>query len=202
MSNYATDAHNKTAVAEIKGDALAGEKKAQVCLACHGVNGNSMNPEWPSLAGQHHDYLVKQLKIWRAGDRQDPLMSAQAVHLSDKDIEDLSAYFSQQTIKAGKADPEQLALGKKIYRAGNAASGVSACTACHGPTGRGNPAANMPAIGGQMSNYVARQLRAYAAGERGHDSEAAMMNSIARKMTTAEIDAVANYVQGLQARPE
>lgn len=197
-----TDQSDQLADVSKKGDAAAGEKKAQVCVACHGINGNSMNPEWPSLAGQHYGYLVKQLEAWRAGERQNALMSAQAINLSDTDIADLSAYFSQQIIKAGKSNPENLDLGERLYRAGNLTSGVSACAACHGPAGRGNPGANMPAIGGQKAKYVASQLRAYAAGERGKDAQAAMMNSVARKMTAAEIDAVSNYVQGLQPREQ
>lgn len=179
------------------GDAAAGQAKAAACAACHGPDGNSFNPEWPKLAGQHPDYIVKQLKDFKAGARQNALMSPMAAPLSDQDMLDLAAYFSSQTAQLGEADPNLVAAGEKLYRGGNPASGVSACTACHSPTGAGNPAAKFPRVSGQHGTYVAKQLQDFKAGGRANDA-GQMMRNIASKMTDDEMKAVASYIQGLR----
>jgi len=171
---------------------------AGVCAACHGGDGNSVNPVWPKLAGQHTDYLVSQLHAFRNGQRQDPLMSAQAADLSDEDIQAYAEFFSARPLAVGAApdDAELVAQGERLYRGGNATTGVTACIACHGPNGRGNPAAGFAAIGGQHGDYVAKALRDYAAGARTTDPES-MMRNVAGLLTDREIQAVAAYVQGL-----
>lgn len=179
------------------GDAAAGQAKAAACAACHGPDGNSFNPEWPKLAGQHPDYIVKQLKDFKAGVRQNPLMSPMAAPLSDQDILDLAAFFSSQKTQLGEADPNLVAAGEKLYRGGNVASGVSACAACHSPTGTGNPAAMFPRVSGQYAAYVAKQLQDFKTGARTNDA-GQMMRNIAAKMTDEEIQAVASYMQGLR----
>lgn len=179
------------------GDAAAGQAKAAACAACHGPDGNSFNPEWPKLAGQHPDYIVKQLKDFKAGVRQNPLMSPMAAPLSDQDILDLAAFFSSQKTQLGEADPNLVAAGEKLYRGGNVASGVSACAACHSPTGTGNPAAMFPRVSGQYAAYVAKQLQDFKTGARTNDA-GQMMRNIAAKMTNEEIQAVASYMQGLR----
>lgn len=179
------------------GDAEAGKTKSAVCLACHGPDGNSPNPIWPKLAGQHPTYIIKQLTDLKAGDRKDPLMSPMAAPLSEQDIQDLAAYFSSQTQSTGTAAADQVELGEKIYRAGNTASGVAACMACHGPTGIGNPAANFPRVSGQHAQYVEKALKDFRSGTRANDAQK-MMQGVAAKMTDAEIAAVAQYVQGLR----
>lgn len=179
------------------GDAAAGQAKAAACAACHGPDGNSFNPEWPKLAGQHPDYIVKQLKDFKAGVRQNPLMSPMAAPLSDQDILDLAAFFSSQKTQLGEADPNLVAAGEKLYRGGNVASGVSACAACHSPTGTGNPAAMFPRVSGQYAAYVAKQLQDFKTGARTNDA-GQMMRNIASKMTDEEIQAVASYMQGLR----
>jgi cytochrome c553 len=180
------------------GSAEAGKGKSATCMACHGADGNSVNPEWPNLAGQHAGYIVKQIKHFKAGDRQNALMTPMAAILSDQDAEDLAAYYSTQALRpTGETEPSKLKLGERVFRAGSPANGVPACASCHGPTGRGNPPAGYAAISGQHGTYVAAQLRAYKAGTRATDPNQ-MMRDVARKLSEEEIDAVASYVQGLR----
>lgn len=178
------------------GDIEAGKTKAAVCGACHGADGNSANADWPKLAGQSAKYLVSQLKAFKKGDRKDPVMAGQVANLSDQDMEDLGAYYASLKVSVGAANPELVETGKKLYNGGNAATGVSACTACHLPTGAGIPTSGYPAIGGQHAAYTAKQLKAFRSGERAKGA-AAIMAAIAKGMTDKEIEAVASYVQGL-----
>lgn len=87
------------AAPSLAGDAAAGKAKAVVCSACHGVDGNSVNPLWPKLAGQHAAYMTKQMKAFRSGERKDPVMAPMAMPLSDADIEDISAFYASQKQK-------------------------------------------------------------------------------------------------------
>lgn len=179
------------------GFATQGQGKATVCGACHGADGNSINPEWPSLAGQDGDYIAAQLRAFKDGQRENILMSSQAIGLTEQDMMDLGAYYASQTMKPKTAEPALVASGERLYRGGNIKTGVTACIACHGPTGRGNPPADFPAIGGQHAAYTAAQLEQYASGERDTDRNQ-MMRSIASLLTENEIEAVASYIQGLQ----
>ena len=181
------------------GDPSAGKAAAAACAACHGADGNSSNPEWPKIAGQHPDYLAKQLADFKAGaDRNNALMAGQVAGMDQKTMQDLAAYFAQQDMKIGSANEELVNQGEKIYRAGNPTSGVAACISCHGPGGQGNPAANFPRLGGQHATYTANQLGAFRTGERSNDY-GAMMRNIAAKMTDQEIKAVSAYIEGLHA---
>jgi cytochrome c553 len=177
-------------------DATAGKAKSAACAGCHGMDGNSMNPVWPKLAGQHANYLAKQLAEFKSGARVDATMAGMAAPLSETDMADLAAYFSSQKGSVGSADETKVELGQGIYRAGNAASGVPACAACHGPTGAGNAQAKFPSLGGQHAAYVVKALKDFRSGARANDA-GQMMRNIAAKMTDAEIEAVAAYVQGL-----
>ncbi len=179
------------------GSKEAGQAKAATCSACHGMDGTSMGPEWPNLAGQHETYIVKQLQAFHAGQRQNPLMSPMAAILSDQDMADVAAYFSSQPIRGGETDPSKAKLGLHVYRSGNVEAKVMACAGCHGPTGRGNAPAAYPSIQGQKAAYVALQLRAFKAGTRTTDPNQ-MMRNIAAGLSDEEIDAVASYVQGLR----
>lgn len=179
------------------GSKEAGQAKAATCSACHGMDGNSVNPEWPNLAGQHPTYIATQLKAFKAGDRQNPLMSPMAMILSDEDMADLAAYFSSQAARGGETDPSKLKSGQRVYRSGKPDSQVMACAGCHGPAGRGNAPAAYPSIQGQHATYVAAQLRAYKSGARGTDPNQ-MMRNVAAALSEDEIDAVASYVQGLR----
>lgn len=182
-----------------QGSAEAGQTKATPCVACHGVNGNSVNPVWPSLAGQHQQYIVKQLKAFKNDERVDPLMTPMAKTLTDADMEDLGAYFAAQSPTGLEAEPSKVAEGQRLYRSGEPVNGIAACTACHGPTGAGNPAAKYPAVRAQHSAYVVAQLKAYRSGTRKTDQpQNQMMRNIAAKLSDTQIEAVAAYVQGLR----
>lgn len=183
------------------GDADKGQALSATCVACHGTDGNSANPIWPSLAGQHEAYLVRQIKLFRSGARENALMAPMVSNLSDQDVEDLAAYFSSQTLQMKAADPALVELGKKIYQAGDKDRNIPACMSCHGPTGQGNPLSGYPVLANQHAAYTAIQLRAYKAGrvlENKDDINGQVMAGVAKYMTEDEIDAVSSYIQGLQ----
>ena len=179
------------------GSVEAGQAKSATCMACHGMDGNSLSPEWPNLASQHTVYIERQLRAFKAGERKNDLMSPMAMILTEEDMADLAAYFSSQQVRGGEADPAKVALGQRVYRSGNVARGVMACAGCHGPTGLGNPLAGYALIQGQHSVYVANQLRAYKAGTRTTDQNQ-MMRNMAAQLSDEEIEAVASFVQGLR----
>lgn len=184
--------------AAAQGDPAAGETKSVVCAACHGPDGNSFNPEWPTIAGQNESYIIKQLNDFRDGVRNDPLMSAQAAALSDEDILDLAAFFSSRTKNpSGVADAAVVERGEAIWRGGNLNTGVTACAACHGPGGGGNEPAGFPALTGQHAAYAAKQMRGFRSSSRSNDLNG-MMGMVAERMTDAEIEAVAQFIQGLR----
>ena len=179
------------------GNAEAGKAKATNCAGCHGVNGNSTNPAWPKLAGQHASYIAKQLADFKAGKmRSDPLMGGQVAGLSSQDMKDLGAYFAKQTGSQGGASKKLVASGEKLYRGGNKKKGVAACIACHGPTGAGNPGAKFPKLSGQHAAYVEKAMKDFRSGKRTNDTNK-MMQIIAEKMNDKEIKAVASYISGL-----
>lgn len=189
----------------IDGTVQAGATKATMCFACHGPNGNSVSPVFPRLAGQNAVYIVEQLHLFRAGVRQNPMMSAMAAGLSDQDIDNLAVYFAAQTPTGLEADPTLWKAGRALYLDGDRKADVPACVACHGPTGQGNPAAGYPALRAQQSAYVVTQLQNYASGTRysGPNATTAtpnstMMFTIAKRLTPAQMQAVASYVQGLR----
>ncbi len=180
------------------GNPEAGQQKAAPCAACHGLDGNSTNGQWPRLAGQHPEYIVSQLKALKEGKRQNPLMSPMAMALSNEDMADLAAYFSKQRPQIGGANPALAEPGAKLYRGGNKVSGVAACMACHGPNGAGNGPANYPRLSGQHAEYVKLQLEAYRREERGSSSPTGqIMQSISKRLSNQEIEAVASYIDGL-----
>jgi cytochrome c553 len=179
------------------GDAAQGAQKAAVCGACHGMTGNSVNPEWPSLAGQPEAYVVAQLKAFKEGRRTNALMTPMAVALSEKDMQDLGAHFAQQTPTGLEADPSNWKTGEKLYRGGDPTRDIPACIACHGPQGRGNGPAGYPALRGQHGVYAYAQLKAFKNGARssaGND----IMVSVTDRMTDEEMRALASYLQGLR----
>jgi cytochrome c553 len=185
-----------TATAAPFGNIKAGQAKSSTCAACHGADGNSVNPQWPKLAGQHPRYIYEQLQDFKQKARVNAIMNAQAADLSKQDMRDLAAYFSVQRTSPGSAGAHKPWLGERIYRGGVAARGVPACMACHGPAGAGNAAAAFPKLSYQHAEYVADQLRAYRSGERANDP-AAMMRTIASPLSDKEIEAVARYIAGL-----
>lgn len=178
------------------GDPGKGKTLSITCAACHSADGNSINPVWPKLAGQHAEYLVKQIQDFKEGKRVNAQMAPMVASLSEEDIADIAAYFASQKIKPGAAKPELIEAGQQIYRAGDSQTGIPACMACHGPAGTGNPAALYPAIAGQHAAYTAIQLKAFKSEERNNDANK-VMRSIAGSMTNAQIEAVSEYIQGL-----
>lgn len=184
--------------ANAQGDASAGAGKVAICATCHGAGGNSQIPQNPILAGQNASYIIKQLQDYQSGARQNPIMAPMAANLSEQDIEDIAAYYSsqQRQLPGAQADAESLALAEKLYRAGNSDISAAACTACHSPTGSGNAPAGFPAIGGQHSAYTLAQLQAFRAGERSNDLNG-MMRTVLERLTDAELEALANYLAGL-----
>lgn len=166
-----------------------------VCAACHGADGNSVVTANPRLAGQHPEYLVKQLTNFKAGARKNPVMEPMAATLSADDVVQLAAYFGSQKPKNGNAKENGPgSAGEKIYKGGIAAMGVPACAACHGPNGAGIPV-QFPRLAGQHSEYMINQLKAFRSGERANGP---MMRAIAAKMSDQDIAAVADYIQGLR----
>jgi cytochrome c553 len=171
------------------------------CASCHGPGGNSAGAANPKLAGQHYDYIVKNLHDFKSKDgkerpaRVSPVMNAQAQPLTDDEIRNLAAYLSSQSIKPAFAkNKDTVELGQKIYRAGIAAKNVPACAACHSPNGAGIPG-QYARIGGQYPEYTQLQLEHFRSGERGNNPT---MNTIAARLSDKEIQAVADYIAGLR----
>ena len=174
----------------------------QVCSGCHGPDGNSTQAANPSLAGQHAAYTLKQLMNFRprdgkAPERPSPVMGAIVAQVPADQLRGLAAYFEGQTPRSRAArDPQLVKLGQALYRGGNAARGIAACTACHGPSGAGVPA-QFPRLAGQQPEYTVAQLKAFRVGERSNDPNRAM-RSLAERLTDREIAAVAEYIAGLR----
>ncbi|HED32770.1 MAG TPA: cytochrome c4 [Gammaproteobacteria bacterium] len=176
-------------------DLAAGEATAAtICAGCHMPDGNSAVDMFPKLAGQHAQYLTKQLNDYKSGARTDDTMSGMAATLATAtDIANVAAFYASKKASVGTADASKVALGKAIYRGGNTTSGLPACMGCHGTEGSGNPTARFPALAGQHATYTIKQLNGFSTGSRANDSNK-MMRAVASKMTTAEIEAVANYI--------
>jgi len=170
----------------------------KVCAACHSADGNSVSPANPILAGQHADYIAKQLADFKGNkDRKNPVMLGMASALSPQDMKNLGAYFESQKPKSRAAkDPALVKLGQQIYRGGIMAKGVAACASCHGPNGAGVPA-QFPRVAGQYAEYSTAQLQSFRAGERANDPNS-MMRTIAVRLSDTEIKAVAEYIAGLR----
>lgn len=178
------------------GNPEAGKGKAAICAACHGPAGDAAVAEYPNLAGQHESYIASQLSNFKAGARENALMSPMAAPLSEDDVADLAAYYSTLPTKAGVAAEGDIALGENIYRGGITSAQIPACIGCHGPSGSGNPAANYPSLSGQNSAYIMSSLKEFRSGARTTDLNE-MMRVVAHRMSDAEIAAVGSYIQGL-----
>ena len=175
----------------------------QVCAACHGADGNSPTPVNPSLAGQGAEYITLQLSHFKSGLRANPVMLGMASTLTADEMKALGVYFSQQKPKGLAAKDAALArTGQKLYRGGDAATGLPACAACHGPAGAGIPK-QYPRLSGQHADYAYAQLKAFKAGERGADKDGKDVNgrimaAVAARMTDAQMKALADYTAGLR----
>ncbi len=184
------------------GDASAGSSLVATCAACHGAQGQSVNSDWPSLAGQSQRYLAEQLKYFQQGDRENALMLAVTPYLntlSDKQLLDIAAFYSSKPPSVGQAnaDEELLALGESLYRAGDLERGIPACTACHSINGAGNIQAGFPKVSGQQKGYLILTLKAYRGLERDAGDYALVMQSASQNLKDADIEALANYMHGL-----
>ena len=174
-----------------KGQALS----TQVCAACHTADGSRGSPANPILAGQHPEYLVKQLQEFKSGKRANAIMKGFASTLSDDDMKNVAAFYASKSAKPGfSKDKELVKLGEKIYRGGIADKAVPACAGCHSPNGAGIPA-QYPRVGGQHADYTEAQLVAFRSGARGNNAQ---MVTIAAKMSDREIKAVSDYIAGLR----
>jgi cytochrome c553 len=203
-----TEAHGPATA----GDAKAGATKAAACAACHGADGNAADPQYPKLAGQHERYLARQLALFKSGERNNPIMMGFAAPLSPQDMRDIGAHFATLKALPGTADDTPIAegpnqgrkfyqVGERLWRGGDAARGIPACMACHGPDGRGNPGPSYPALSGQHAGYTAQQLIAFRAGTvlGSGDNANAVMAGVAKYLTDEEIQALASYAQGLHS---
>jgi len=179
------------------GSVEAGATKAVTCGACHGANGNSANAEWPSLAGLGADYIAEQLKNFKDGKRANPVMMPMVANLSPDDFADLGAYFDSLTNTGLEADPSYWQAGEKLYRGGDQTRNIPACMACHGPTGAGNEPAKFPALRGQHSVYVIKQLNDYASGARATGPNG-VMQTIAKRLSPDDMRNLASYIQGIR----
>ena len=174
-----------------KGQAIS----TQVCAACHSADGSRGSPANPILAGQHPEYLLKQLQEYKSGKRNNPVMKGFASTLSDDDMKNVTAFYASKSAKPGFAkNKDSVKLGEKIYRGGIAEKAVPACAGCHSPNGAGIPA-QYPRIGGQHADYAEAQLIAFRSGARANSAQ---MTSIAARMSDGEIKALADYIAGLR----
>ena len=179
------------------GNAQAGATKAVVCHACHGATGNSTNPQWPSLAGIGADYIAEQLQNFKDGKRQNAIMMPNAMALTPADMADLGAYFDSLPNTGLEADPSYWKSGQALYRGGDATRNIPACMGCHGPTGAGNEPGRIPALRGQHSVYLIKQLQDYASGARGTGPNG-IMQMIAKRLSADDMRDVASYVKGMR----
>ncbi|PKG97917.1 cytochrome c [Paraglaciecola sp. MB-3u-78] len=186
-----------------QGNAENGKVKSVTCGACHGADGNSAIPMNPKLAGQHAQYLVKQLTEFKLASttggkegRNNAVMNGMSAALSEQDILDLAAYFSSQKATPGESSQDAVVQGNKLYVGGDLKRGITACIACHGPKGNGTSLSGFPDISGQHSDYIATQLKSFRSGERANSLNG-MMADIAKRLTDEDIQVISNYVAGL-----
>jgi len=200
------------------GDVKAGAAKAGTCAACHGLDGNPTDPQYPRLAGMPERYVANQLTMFKHGERTSGMaavMKPFADALSAQDMRDLGAYFATQKAGAGVADDTKIAtgpnvglkfyeVGERLFRQGDASRGIPACMACHGPAGGGNPGPAYPAIAGQQAAYAQRRLEEYRTGTTAEKDARNfnIMASVAKPLTDEEIRSLASYVQGLHQRTD
>jgi cytochrome c553 len=179
-------------------DIQVGKSKSAACAGCHGTDGNSISGTWPSLAGQHASYLVKQLKDYKSGARANATMQGMAgILATEADLQDVAAYFQSQKLKAVKFDDKLIVKGEGIFRGGITEIAVPACMACHGPDGAGNAPAAWPSLRGQQPDYIVSQLKKFRDGSRANDAGKTMRN-VAARMSDTEISAVAAYIAGIK----
>jgi cytochrome c553 len=190
----------ESAPAAKPGDATAGQAKAATCGACHGADGNSATAQYPKLAGQHEDYIARQVDLFKSNKRSNPVMMGFIASLSVQDMHDIGAYFASKSSLPGVADAKYVAQGEAYYRGGDGKDGVPACMACHGPDGRGNPGAGYPQLAGQYADYTSAKLKDFRDGKGfSDDDRAKIMTAVAKNLSDQDIAALASYIEGLHA---
>ncbi len=178
-------------------DPAKGQALSASCAACHGADGNSAIPLNPSLAQQHPAYIAKQLANFKSGARANAIMAGMAAALSPEDMAHIGAWFGSQKLRPAAArDTALVEKGRALYRGGDTSRGLPACSGCHSPNGAGIPA-QYPRLAGQHPDYTVAQLKAWRSGERANDN-AAMMRSVAAKLTDAEIAALAEFLAAVR----
>jgi len=198
------------------GDVKAGQTKAGTCAACHGLDGNPSDPQYPRLAGMPERYIANQLHLFKSGQRTTGMAAVMlpfASALSAQDMRDVGAYFATQKAGAGVADDTAIAtgpnagkkffeVGQQLFMSGDASRGIPACMACHGPAGAGNPGPAFPAVAGQQAAYAQRRLEEYRAGTTTQADPKLfnVMATVAKNLTDEEIGSLASYLQGLHVR--
>jgi cytochrome c553 len=182
------------------GDAAAGQAKAAICGACHGVDGNPPTSAYPKLAGQGEDYIARQIELMKTGKRVNAVMMGFIANLSVQDMHDIGAYFFSKASLPGVTDAKYVARGEALYRGGDAKIGAPACMACHGPDGRGNPGAAYPQLGGQYADYATAKLKQFRGGQGYSDDDRGhIMTVVAKGLSDDDIAALSSYVEGLHA---
>jgi cytochrome c553 len=180
-----------------KPDPAKGKTLSAACAACHGLEGNSAISLNPSLAQQHPAYIAKQLANFKSGARANAIMAGMAAALSPEDMAHIGAWYGSQKLRPAAArDRALVEKGRSLYRGGDASRGLPACAGCHSPNGAGIPA-QYPRLAGQHPDYTVAQLKAFRAGERANDN-AAIMRTVASKLTDAEMAALAEFLAGVR----
>ncbi|MDP2561030.1 cytochrome c [Psychrobium sp. 1_MG-2023] len=182
--------------ANAAGNAEAGKQKAGACVACHGADGNAPVAMYPKLAGQHADYIVKQLADFKSGARKDPIMMGMAMALSEQDMADIAAFYQSQQVTEGTTPENVVQVAKNLFLGGDMERNIAACIACHGPRGNGSGLAKFPKISSQNEAYTIAQLKKFRSGERANDPQG-MMGDTTKHLTDSEIEALAKYLVGL-----
>ncbi len=184
----------------LSGNPKAGASKAALCSACHGPDGNSTDAQYPKLAGQNESYIVTSLRAFKSGKRKNAIMAGFAGQLSNTDMHDIGAYYAQQNTSQGVADDALVKPGQTLYRAGDPGHAIPACMSCHGPDGAGNPGAGYPHLAGQHADYVQKTLKAWHDGDSwGTSTHQQIMPTIARRLSSKDIAALASYIEGLHS---
>ncbi len=164
------------------------------CFLCHGLEGESASPIYPRLAGQHWEYIAKQLGEFKSGKRKSDTMKPQAEDLTPAEMKALGAFFEAKKASARPVrDAELVAVGKYVFNRGNQFSGLPACASCHGAKGLGTP--QLPRLAGQHPRYTEDQLKQFNSRERNNDN--AVMHTVASKLSELERNAVAEYIATL-----
>lgn len=161
------------------------------CFLCHGAQGESTSEAFPRLAGQHAEYVAKQLAAFQSGQRKSSAMNEMVAKLTPDEMLALGKYYEKMSLPREEAkDPQLAAMGRYVYHNGNKFSGVPACVSCHGTNAEG--AANLPRLATQFSGYIHNQLKSFNKRDRTNDN--VVMHVVAEKMTELEMAAVAEYV--------